>query len=390
MKTRKLTSTFVFIDNKLEKNIYLEIDSNGKILNINKYHEEIQDLEYFGGILIPGMINCHCHLELSNLKGLMSPSKHLIDFLCNIANAPKSTLDPTKTAKIWDEKMFKEGISAVGDISNTALTAKVKQESKIYYHTFIELLGTNQERILRDDVQYNNVSKSFLENNHKNFSATAHAPYSVCPELFDAINNYNKVKKIYSIHNQESQDENLLYQSHSGEIYKRFAQFGFDMDNIPLTGKNSLESYAPKLKDYQNVLLVHNTFSHQEDFSKAKEILKNPFFVLCPKSNLMLEHSLPNLKLMLENNLDICIGTDSLSSNDNLSILEELKVLQDNFDVNLETLLKIATYNGAKALDILENFGELKISKNPGIVLLENIDLKNKKITKSSTSKRII
>jgi cytosine/adenosine deaminase-related metal-dependent hydrolase len=116
------------------------------------------------------------------------------------------------------------------------------------------------------------------------------------------------------------------------------------------------------------LLLVHNSFTSREDIQQVKHLFTNLFFCLCPNANLYIENTLPDVPLLMEEGMKICIGTDSLASNDQLCIYSELKTLQQHFDIDWELLLQWATYNGAQALRIEDRFGSLGIGMKPGIV----------------------
>jgi cytosine/adenosine deaminase-related metal-dependent hydrolase len=139
-----------------------------------------------------------------------------------------------------------------------------------------------------------------------------------------------------------------------------------------------------------NLILVHNTFAGKETVSRLRE-RKNLFYCLCPNSNLYIENKLPPVNLLIDEGCEIVIGTDSLASNNTLSILEELKTLQFNFPgVKLEELITWATINGARALDSDDVFGSIEPGKKPGLLVLENVDLVNMKLLPESTVTRLI
>ena len=95
--------------------------------------------------------------------------------------------------------------------------------------------------------------------------------------------------------------------------------------------------------------------------------------------------------MLREAGCEIVIGTDSLASNDKLSILRELKILQDNFpDVSVEELIKWATINGAKALRENQRFGSIETGKRPGLLLLGDMDLINLRLLPGTTVSRLI
>ena len=362
---------------------------NGLILDIQPLCSETADTEHYNGVLVPGFVNAHCHLELSNMKGLIPPCRHLIDFLLKVFSLQQTTAYSPDASAAADALMYSSGISIVGDISNVADSVPVKASSKITYVNFIELIGTSPERVARNVDTYNKVSEKFSYVADSMYCAVPHAPYSVSPQMFDAINELNGPRKdVISIHNQETEAENELYVSHQGDFVSRFP---IDLGAIPVTGKPSLQSYVHHLKDYKNVLLVHNTFSRREDFAIAQSQLQNPYFVLCPKSNLYLENALPDIDTMLDMNLNLCLGTDSLSSNDTLSILDEMKVLRKNFkQLSFDKLLQMATINGARALNQQDRFGQLNPGIAPGLVLLENFDFQEMNICEETMVRRIV
>src|SRR5690606_30243758 len=126
----------------------------------------------------------------------------------------------------------------------------------------------------------------------------------------------------------------------------------------PVTPKKmrSINFYLQYLQN-QPTLLVHNTFSNKEDVTFAKNLHPNLYWCVCPKANLYIENSLPDIKMMHAEGVKIVVGTDSLASNDQLNIVEELMVLQSSTSICLNELLTWATLNGAKALNIEHRFG---------------------------------
>lgn len=389
---KSIAAQYVFTNcgQPLRNGVVTYDDQSGQIISVKPLSHEIANTEHYNGVLIPGFANAHCHLELSHMKGLIPPCGHLIDFLRSISQYQGSLKFNIQDCQDADRQMYEAGISLVGDISNTADSAPVKRHSPIHYTTFIELIGTTPDRIARDIDQYNKVSEAFsfaLDDN--SLFAVPHAPYSVSDGLFNTINQINGQRRsLVSIHNQETEAENELYISHTGSIADHFP---LDLSPIKATGKKSLPSYIHHLVDYDNVLLVHNTFSRRDDFQTAVQSLRNPYFVLCPKSNLYLENALPDIDTMLDMDLNICLGTDSLSSNDTLSILEEMKTIRKHFShIPFEKLLEMATINGARALNQQARFGTIEPGKSPGLVLIENFDFQSMNISDESFVRRIV
>ena len=115
---------------------------------------------------------------------------------------------------------------------------------------------------------------------------------------------------------------------------------------------------------------------------------ENLYFCLCPNANQYITGLLPDIDLLIKHNCKIVVGTDSLASNHQLDILEELKTIQKKFPLETKTLLQWATINGAYALQLDDVVGSFEKGNQPGVVLIESIE--NKKLTDHSKAKRII
>ena len=396
---RKIVATYIFPLNQPPiKNGVLTCTSDGTIVSIsgnNEKFEEQSGLEFYSGILVPGFVNTHCHLELSHLKGKIEEKTGIGGFIGKINQLRNlETESVEKAIHSADRKMWAEGTAVVGDISNTSLTIDTKKESKIYYHTFIESFGFHPSRAERafDYAQF--VQVQFQVHQLSN-SIVPHSPYSVSKPLFEKIKqNAIAEESILTIHNQESESEDEFYKSGTGAIANHLKDnLGIDISHFIPTGKSSLISVLEQLPGKNQLLLVHNTFTKKEDLDELKNYrsMENTFFVLCPNSNLYIENQLPPVSLFRGENLNICIGTDSLASNHSLSVLDELITIQKNFpEIGVDELLEWACLNGAKALKVDDKFGSFETGKNPGVNLITGIDFKTMKLTEKSKVKRLI
>jgi aminodeoxyfutalosine deaminase len=192
--------------------------------------------------------------------------------------------------------------------------------------------------------------------------------------------------KIISIHNQEHPAEDELYKTGGGGYLRLFKIFGVDKSPFPVTGKSSLQTYLPYFTNGQSLLLIHNTYMPEEDLVFANEYARqndlSVIYCLCPNANLYIENKVPPAELFINNHCHIVLGTDSYSSNWQLSIVKECAAIKERFpNIALNTILQWATINGARALRWDDQLGSFEKGKTPGIVLLEN-DL--------SASKRIL
>jgi cytosine/adenosine deaminase-related metal-dependent hydrolase len=135
---------------------------------------------------------------------------------------------------------------------------------------------------------------------------------------------------------------------------------------------------------------VHNTFADRTTIKKVKK-RKNLFWCLCPNANLYIEDKMPPVDLLIEENCLVVTGTDSLASNSQLSILEELKTMHEYYPwVPLKDLVRWATINGAMALGEEAEYGSIQQGKKPGLLLLQDIDLHKMQLLPGSRITRLI
>jgi len=325
--------------------------------------------EYHKGILIPGFINTHCHLELSHLKGKAPTGTGLLPFLNQVVKF--RDIDPSiidQAIHDADAFMWEQGIQAVGDICNKPDTFQIKEKSNMQYYNFVEMFDFLQ------DIRSGEMIKGFLEAYHEASglkAAVPHAPYTVSPALFRQINALNTMPVTVSIHNQETQAEEDLMLEGKGDFYTFYKDFGIDISDFKAIGKSSIH-YAMQFMDPgQRTLFVHNTLTSPMDIAAAMAWNAQCYWATCPNANLYIENRLPQYQYFLDAGARMTIGTDSLTSNWQLSILEEMKTISRYQSyVPFETLLQWATLNGALALGMEERLGSLETGKAPGVLVL--------------------
>ena len=400
---RKISADYIYpISSDPIANGVVIVDDAGVILDVFRAEEisDTQGIEYNSGIICPGFINTHCHLELSHLRSQIPENTGITGFVKEIiAKRGLFSDDEIELSIIKAEsEMVKNGIVAVGDISNNNSTFKQKAKRNLYYHTFIEVFDLNPERATEVFKTAQSLRSELWTLDFKlSNSITPHAPYTVSDELFELI--YKEAianSALQSIHNQESEAENELFISKSGKIFENFTQMGINMDFIKQTGVSSLQSYFQKLAPNSKKLFVHNTHTSFEDiqFAEANELKtqnskpKTVYWCTCPNANMYIENKLPDYTVFLEKNALVTIGTDSLASNWGLSIMDELKMIHTHYPkISLNTLLTWATKNGAEYLG-LDYLGSIEKGKSPGLLLLQGIS--GFHITDSSSVKRIV
>ena len=347
-------------------------------------------IERFEGALCPGFINAHCHLELSHMKGLVPEKTGLPAFIMQIVSRRNEKADEKMEAiRLADEEMWRNGIQAVGDICNTADTLKTKKNSRIKYHSFVEVFSfdsSKADEVLEEGIR---VADEY-EQSGLMATIVPHAPYSVSEQLFNGIRDQQKqFPGPISIHNQETESENEMFVSGSGELVEIFKKFGEDFSNFHPQFKSALDYHLGQLPNDQPAVLVHNTMTKAEEFEAVKSLGNDVFWCTCAHANKYIENRIPNIPMWFEKEANVCVGTDSLASNHQLSILEELKLIQSHYpEISLQKLLRAATLNGAEALKMDKEKGSFRKGKLPGVLLLKNLN--DGMLTDSSSVQRII
>lgn len=387
------TADYIFpVSSDPIRNGAVAVNENGEIIGL--YHKDSPELsnrpvERREGIIVPGFINSHCHLELSYLRRKIPQHTGLIPFIKNVIGSRGAEEDIAVAAmEEADSEMWKNGIVAVADISNISLSKTVKQQSKLYYHTFIELLGFNPEKaedIFRNGVALKKVFYPLIS------SIVPHAPYSVSKELFRFISDFcdEEGDNLLSLHNQESEEENKFYRYKTGRFLDFYEDLNIDISFFKPQARNSIQTIVPLFSEKQQAMLVHNTYTSLKDIYFVQRFGREVTWCFCPNANLHIEDRLPKIDLFLLCDFNITIGTDSLASNDNLCILSELKTLHTAFpSLELCKTIKWATLNGAKFLKIDDRFGSIEKGKRPGLNLLT--DVNNLKLTPDSKVEKLI
>ncbi len=339
--------------------------------------EAFPDAEYFPGILSPGFVNAHCHLELAHMKGLIPERTGLTDFVYKVVTERHFPEDVILSAiEEAERSMIENGIVAIGDICNNTSTLTQKRRRNLRYYNFIEASGWNpavaSQRFERSLEFYNSFFEWFDDT-----SIVPHAPYSVSEELWELISPYFSGTTV-SLHNQETEGENEFFIRGTGPLVDMYKKMNIDNSFFVPSKRSSIAHTFTKLEKASEVILVHNTFTTQEDIDLIKTFTpkhQHVSFCLCINANQYIENAIPPVELLRKNNCDIVIGTDSIASNWSLSILDEIITLQKNFrHIETRELLKWGTLNGAIALGMQNELGSFEKGKTPGLININGLE----------------
>ena len=374
-------------------NGFVELEDDGTVIRTGVCADPASEPVFYEGAIAPGFVNAHCHVELSYMKGLFRKGTGMAGFIdqINELRDTKSMEEKVRDLTVAMDSLWEQGVVAMADISNCADSFAVKARHPMYTRTFLEVFGTEPEDCgaVMDGVR---KLKEVADGFGINAAPTPHACYTMSPELVTAVSVEGLRSGFLSFHSEETEEEEEMLKYGSGKMWENRVKAGMSVP--PVTGKSSLLYFIDRLLAGhsapfdEHILLVHECCMDQEGVDAVKAVMNHPFVAVCPLSNLFIHNALPPIDLMRRNGLKVCVGTDSLSSNDDLNIVDELYCLQRNFpEVPLGELLTWASRNGAEFLARPE-FGTLEPGKRPGLVLIDNLDADGR-LTAASKSRRL-
>ncbi len=374
---KRFTAQYVYTlaGDPLQK-AFVEVEEDGTILRVGQCpaDEEVDE-----GIICPGFVNAHCHVELSYMKGLFRKGTGMAGFIdqINELRDTSSYEDKVEALKAAMDYMWDQGVVAMADISNCADSFRVKASHPMYTRTFLEVFGAVPADYLKVMDQVRSL-QGLAHAFGLDAAPTPHACYTMSPELISASSAAGLKDGFLSFHSEESEEEEEMMMYGRGPMWDNRVAGG--IPTPPVTGTSSLEYFLQRLRAaglkepvQGHVLLVHECCLTAQGAAAAKKALAHPFLAVCPLSNLFIHKTLPPIPVMRESGIPICVGTDSLSSNDSLDMMAELRCLQQAFpEVSLQELLTWACLNGARFLGKEDVLGSIEPGKKPGLVRMIN------------------
>ena len=366
---RRISAQYLFTSTgKPLKRGVVTVDDDGTVVAVEDTGGDLREkagTEFYNGIIIPGLVNCHTHLELSHLGGQIPAGGGLKQFIAAVRG--QRGAQPRKiaaAAERAEQTMVSEGTVACGDISNGTASFEIKGRSSIQWLTFTEVFGSDPliaATRISEALAVSTAAESALLRHH----ITPHSLYSLSEELFSLTLSHITPASVISLHFLESDEERTMTDGHAARAL-------------------ALASRCLRL------ILVHNTVITGPE-AELLAAAGNTWFCLCPSSNLRITGTLPPVQLLREVTGRIITGTDSLASTSSLGILTELRQLHDAApELPLDEIIRWGTINGAVALGMEEKLGSLEPGKRPGLLLLEPVDLHQLRLLPETRVRRLL
>ena len=338
-----------------------------------------------GRILLPGFINAHTHLELTGFRGRIKKGLSFTDWAREVVSIRRGLNGNEITSAIKDglDELISSGVTTVGDFSQTGITRDILNEKGLKGTVFLEFAGFNPElkdeiiRQLKEKVDKILNPKLKIENRKSKIGIAPHAPYSVSIELLKESHGLAKGKILpMAMHIAEMPEEIEFIKSGSGAIRDLLIEFSVWNDEWKAPNTTPVK-YLHTLGILKGTTGIHLNIVTEDDIRILKE--NDVSVVYCPGSNKWFGRNWKYpLKEFLKNNINVAIGTDSLSSNERLNMFYEMRTIKENFpDIDNNTILKMATINGARAIGFEGEIGEIAIGRKADII---GIDIEDSSI----------
>jgi cytosine/adenosine deaminase-related metal-dependent hydrolase len=302
--------------------------------------------------LLPALVNGHAHLDLSALAGQIHSKRGMAEWIRSLlATREQVDEDDLQEARALARDSLRAfGTGIVGDITSSEIHPGGKFNEVVITQTFVEVFGLHCQSLEVAIDQLPAGARRSLANNQENVSLAAHAPYTTSATLLKQVKEWGTAKdKIVSIHAAESEEEILFLNSGQGPLRWEVPGCG---TITYLDRLGFLDSHT---------LCVHAVHVSEEELPMLQR--SGAGVCLCPRSNLFIGHGLPPVQQLLEAHITCSIGTDSLASNTDLNLFEEMTVLMEKSSIHPDVVLTMATLNGARNLGMASQYGSLEKGK---------------------------
>jgi cytosine/adenosine deaminase-related metal-dependent hydrolase len=357
------------------------VDGDGTVIDVGRADQIIPrhagaPLEHVDGVLLPGLVNAHAHLELSALRGKVPGGRGFVAWLDSFVSV--RTLEPPEEDAQAIERAVSQldltGTVAVGDVTNTLAAVGALARHGIGGAAFHELFGMDRDKALErigHMEEKRQAAESFFSADLV-YAPAPHTLYTTHPDAVRALLAAARERGARtSLHLAEHPAERSFLVEGTGPYADFARRLGLDVAAFPLSHEGPIDTAARLGMLAPDVLLVHLTDARPKEL--ARVAASGAPVVVCPRSNLFIEVRLPPLADMLREGIVPALGTDSLASNTSLDLLAEARALGDRFpSVPARELLRMATAAGARAL-ARADLGRLGKGARPGVLAISGV-----------------
>jgi cytosine/adenosine deaminase-related metal-dependent hydrolase len=328
------------------------------------------------GVVLPGLVNAHTHLELSAMRGHVPGGAGFVPWVEHLIGA-RVSVRPELDAEGIDAavgELVSCGTVAVGEVTNSLAAVRPLARHGLVGCVFHEVFGVEREPLekrVRELPHWFEENATPWPSADLAYAPSPHTLYTTHPAVARRLVEEAAEKGLrVSVHLAEHAAERRYLESGDGPILAWYeARLRLPKASLTWPGKSPI-AFAEELGVLApHVVCVHLTDARPEELAKVAE--RGVPVVLCPRSNLYIETRLPPLLAVLAAGIAPALGTDSLASSPSLDVLAEARALADRFPtVPARELLRMATWNGARALG-RDDVGRVARGARPGLLLVE-------------------
>lgn len=323
--------------------------------------EEVR--EFPDGVIMPGFVNAHCHLELGMARGMLPRGEAFPLWVSRLRKATEGAgpVQWREAIRLGALECLKNGITTVADVGNSGEAAAVLADMPIRSFPYLELTGLDP-KVAADRLKQGTEWLASQPESHARYrpGVTCHAPYSCSEDLLRFVAGADGLREgPFTLHVAESAEEMAMFREGRGALvdFCRRVFPGLKLEPGPASTPVRLLHRAGALPP--GTLVVHGNAVDAEEAALLAGA--GASVALCPRSRAFFGHAKPPLALYREAGINLCLGTDSMASNEGLSMFDEMAELQREFpDIPARDILAMATRNGARALGLGKDLGMLR------------------------------
>ncbi|HTL59724.1 MAG TPA: amidohydrolase family protein [Candidatus Limnocylindrales bacterium] len=331
-------------------------------------------------VLMPGLVNAHCHLDYTLMAGQFPPPKCFTDWLKTITDT-KADWSYSDYAESWTkgaEMLVRSGTTTVGDVEAVPqLLPKMWDTTPLRVCSFLEMIGITKRRLPEAILQEVSDKGINLQHPRCRIGLSPHAPYSTLPELLClSARTARRRRWLLCTHVAESALEFQMFAERRGEMFDWLARSGRDMVDC---GQGSPVRHLERCGILgPNLLAIHMNYLGRGDLQLLQSRRVN--VVHCPRSHSYFRHDPFPLRALTRAGVNVCLGTDSLASvyqrrkhSVELSMFEEMRALAEREPgLRPRAILRLATSCGARALALNGKAGEIIPGAHADLIALRS------------------
>jgi cytosine/adenosine deaminase-related metal-dependent hydrolase len=338
----------------------------GRVIALEPHGFRTPDVDVGEAAILPGLVNAHTHLDLSDLRGMAPPGPDFTRWLRAVIHhrRQRSEEETAQAVRAGLNEALSFGTTLVGDIASGALSWNVLSAAPLRAVVFYELLGLPRSRARKAWAEAYPWLNAHAGTPTCKPGLSPHAPYSVRAALFRIAGRFARGHRVpLAVHLAESPDEIELLANRSGPFVDFLCEVGaWDPHGLVQDVSSLLKTYA----DNQNLLLVHANY-----LSPASPLPPGAAIVYCPRTHAAFGHPLHPVEDFLAAGVRVALGTDSLASNPDLSLLAEARFLHERHPaISAPAIIRMATLSGAEGLGWEHETGSLTPGKSADLVVV--------------------